>query len=226
MANGDEALVAVQKTALAALLSLARQGVGESTRGKFYGGDALSWSRLDFHERRRRTIDIISKFLRGRGGRCVSKLEDTIVLNIQGEQVAMVCDCIPGSMSVAAARELVGQPFLSDYKTAKKLPPGVAGPVHLIACQKTVSESQALRQLGFPDAVLVAAPFGIYVADDVQKIQMVFSTNCRDETTTQHRVQRFLEWLSQEQEDRLLARRAVSRRKISDLTGEECFKTG
>jgi hypothetical protein len=60
--TGDEALVAVQTTALAALLSLARQGVGESTRGKFYGGDALSWSRLDFHERRRRTIDAVTKF--------------------------------------------------------------------------------------------------------------------------------------------------------------------
>jgi hypothetical protein len=90
------------------------------------------------------------KFLRGRGGRAVPKLEDTVVLNIQGEQVAMVCDCIPASMSVAAARELIGQPFLSDYQMAKKLSPGVAGPVHLIACQKSVSESQALRQLGFP----------------------------------------------------------------------------
>jgi len=219
--TGDESLMAVQRTALAALLSLARQGVGESTRGKFYGGDALSWSRLDFHERRRRTIDTVTKFLRGRGGRAVPKVEDTVVLNIQGEQVAMVCDCIPASMTVAAARELVGQPFLSDHQTAKKLSPSVAGPVHVIACQKTVSESQALRQLGFPDAVLVAARFGIYVADDVQKIQMVFLTNCRDETTTQHRVQRFLEWLSQEQEDRLLAKRAVSRRRISDLIAQE-----
>jgi hypothetical protein len=219
--TGDEALLAVQKTALAALLSLARQGVAESAKGKFYGGDALSWSRLDFHERRRATIGTVTKFLRGHGGRPVPKLEETIALNIQGEQVAMICDCIPASMSVAAARELVGQPFLSDHQAARKLPPGVAGPVHLIACQKTVSESQALRQLGFPDAVLVAAPFGIYVADDVQKIQMVFITNCRDETTTQHRVQRFLEWLSQEQEDRLLAKRAVSRRKISDLVAQE-----
>src|SRR5262245_19508247 len=90
-----------------------------------------------------------------------------------------------------------------------------------IACQKTVSESQALRQLGFPDAVLVAAPSGIYVADDVQKIQMFFITNCRDQTTTQHRVQRFLEWLSQEQEDRMLSRAAVSRRRIIDLIAQE-----
>jgi hypothetical protein len=127
-------------------------------------------------------------------------------------------------MGVATARELVGQPFLADHHIASQLPAGVNGPVHLIACQKNVSESQALRQLGFPDAILVAAPFGIYVADDVQKIQMVFMANCRDETTTRHRVQRFLEWLSQEQEDQLLAKRAASRRKISDLIAQEAVE--
>jgi hypothetical protein len=219
--TGEEALAAAQMTALAALLSLARRGVGESAKGKFYGGDALSWSRLDFNQRRKLTSETIANFLRGRGGRVVPNLENTIVVNIQGQPIAFVCDCIPASMGVAAARELVGQPFLADHHIADQLPAGVSGPVHLIACQKNVSESQALRQLGFPDAVLVAAPFGIYVADDVQKIQMVFVANCRDETTTRHRVQRFLEWLAQEQEDRLLARRAASRRKISDLIARE-----
>lgn len=218
---GEEALAAVQSTALAALLSLARQGVGESAKGKFYAGDALTWSRLDFNERRRLTIRTMTKFLQGRGGRPIPKLDNIIALKIQGEHVAFVCDCIPASMSVAAARELVGQPFLIDHQIAKKLPNEIAGPVHLIACQKSVSESQALRQLGFPDAVLVVAPFGVYVADDVQKVQMVFVANCRDETTTQHRVQRFLEWLSQEREDRFLAKRAAARRRISDLIGQE-----
>lgn len=219
--TGDEAVVAARDTALAALLSLARQGVGESAKGKFYGGDALSWSRLDFNKRRQVTSGTVTEFLKKRGGRVIRGLAGTIALKIQGEEVAFVCDCIPGSMGVAAARELVGQPFLVDHETARRLPEGISGPVHLIACQKTVSESQALKQLGFPDAVLVAAPFGIYVADDVQKIQMVFIANCRDETTTCHRVQRFLEWLSQEREDRLLAKRAISRRKISDLIAQE-----
>jgi hypothetical protein len=223
--TGEEALAAVQTTALAALLSLARQGVGESAKGKFYGGDALSWSRLDFDQRRKLTSGTVANFLRGRGGRAIPNLDNTIIVNIQGESVAFVCDCIPSSMSVAAARELVGQPFLADHQIAKHLPGGVGGPVHLIACQKSISESQALRQLGFPDAVLVAAPFGIYVADDVQKIQMVFLKDCRDDTSTGHRVQRFLEWLSQEQEDRLLANRARSRRKISDLIAREIAST-
>lgn len=220
-ADGEAAVKAAQSTALAALLSLARQGVGESARGKFYGGDALSWSRLDFNERRQQTIHTVKEFLEGRGGRSVAKLKSTILITIRDEQVALVCDCIPASMGVAAARELVGQPFLVDHRTVVNLPKGVAGPVHLIACQKSVSESQALRQLGFSDALLVTAPFGVYVADDVQKIQMVFLTNCRDENTTRIRVQRFLEWLSQEKEDQLLVRRAQSRRKISDLIAQE-----
>jgi hypothetical protein len=219
--TGEEAVEAAQATALAALLSLARQGVGESAKGKFYGGDALDWSRLDFNQRRRTTTRTVTKFLESRGGQPIARLQDTVIVDLQSEHVAFVCDCIPASMGVAAARELVGQPFLLDHHTAGKLPAGVAGPVHLIACQKTISESQALRQLGFPDATLVTGPFGVYVADDVQKIQMVFLANCRDENTTRHRVQRFLEWLAQEQEDRLLARRAISRRRISDLIKKE-----
>ena len=219
--TGEEAVEAAQATALAALLSLARQGVGESAKGKFYGGDALGWSRLDFNERRRMTIRTVATFLKSRGGQPIAKLQDSVIVDLQGERVAFVCDCIPASMGVAAARELVGQPFLFDHLTADKLPSGVAGPVHLIACQKTVSEGQALKQLGFPDAILVTGPFGVYVADDVQKIQMVFLVNCRDENTTRLRVQRFLEWLAQEQEDQLLVRRAISRRRISDLIKKE-----
>ena len=104
-------------------MSLARQGVGESARGKFYGGDALSWSGLDSHERRRRTIDSVIKFLRGRGGRPVPKLEDTIVLTIQGEQVAFRLRLYSRLNERGGAAKLVGQPFLSDYQIAKNFHP-------------------------------------------------------------------------------------------------------
>lgn len=87
----------------------------------------------------------------------------------------------------------------------------------MIACQKSVSESQAVRQLGFPDAVVVSAPFGVYVADDVQKIQMAFIANCRDETTTKENVQAFLNWLNDHGEAKYLVQRAQKRRQISDL---------
>ena len=42
-------------------------------------------------------------------------------------------DCIPAALSTAAARELVGQPFLRDHIIANDLPKRVGGPVHVIA---------------------------------------------------------------------------------------------
>jgi hypothetical protein len=73
-----------------------------------------------------------------------------------------------------------------------------------------------MRQLGFPDATIVAAPFGIYVADKVQKIQMVFLANCRDATTTRHALTRLVEWLDSTGEEANLVSRARGRRRIVD----------
>jgi hypothetical protein len=84
--------------------------------------------------------------------------------------------------------------------------------VHLIGCNRGATESQALQLLGFPDATVVAAPFGIYVADDVQKVQFVLLSNCRDETATRHALQRFIEWLDIAGEAVDLVERARSRK--------------
>ena len=59
------------------------------------------------------------------------------------------------------------------------------------------------------------------VTGDVRKIQMVFIANCRDESRTQTHVQRFLQWLDEQSEDKLLANRALSRRRIADLVAKE-----
>ncbi|TLD71703.1 hypothetical protein FEM03_06070 [Phragmitibacter flavus] len=164
----------------------------------------------------------MAKFLRARsGGYSAEDTSTTVIHSVFEQKIAFVCDCIPATLSTAGARELVGQPFLRDHLMVKGLPDEVGGPVHVIACQKGVTESQAIRQLGFPDAAVVSAPFGVYVADSVQKIQMVFLANCRDETTTRQRVQRFLQWLDEQGEDKLLAGRARSRRKIADLISKE-----
>lgn len=219
--TGEEAVKAAADLAVATLLGLARSGVGVSSLGSYFTGEALQWTRLDFHERRRVTRLAVADFLRARSGNPDAKDHSTtVVLPVAGRKVAFVCDCIPSTLSTAGARELVGQPFLRDHLTVGELAAEVAGPVHVIACQKGVTESQAIRQLGFPDAVVVAAPFGIYISDAVQKIQMVFLANCRDETTTRHRAQRFLQWLEEQGEDQLLAKRAASRRRIADLVAE------
>jgi hypothetical protein len=113
------------------------------------------------------------------------------------------------------------QPFLSDWKTMNEMPKEVAGPVHVIACHKGFTESQAIKLLGFPDAVVVSAPFGVYVADRVQCIQMVFIPNCRDETSTRRGVQHFFHWLAEQAEEADLVARAVSRRKICSVMAVE-----
>lgn len=219
--TGEEAIEKAGELAVAVLLSLARAGVGIASKGSFYTGEALEWTRLDFQGRREVTTQAVVTFLRDRhGAQPVKGRPTTIVAPLEGGQVAFICDCIPSALTTAAARELVGQPFLRDHVLCAALPEGV-GPVHLIACQKGVTETQALRQLGFPDAIAVTAPFGVYVADPVQKIQMVFMANCRDETTTRGQLQRFLQWLAQEGEDRRLAGRAGARRRIADLIAKE-----
>jgi hypothetical protein len=63
--------------------------------------------------------------------------------------------------------------------------------VHVIACHKGVTENQAVGLLGFPDATIVTPAFGVYVADNVQKIQLILLANCRDESSTRYAVQRF-----------------------------------
>ena len=93
--------------------------------------------------------------------------------------------------------------------------------MHLIACHKGVTESQAIKQLGFPDAQIVAGPFGVFVADAHQKIQMVFLANCRDTNATRERAQSFFRWLAQEGEDQPLVERARARRRIVDAIARE-----
>ena len=221
--TGEQAIAGARRLAAAALLGLAHAGVGVKAQGSYYAGEALAWTRMDFAQRREITTRALIHYLSARcGAKPRATLPNCVIYPVAGSKgVAFVCDCIPAAMSTAAARELVGQPFLRDHKICAKLPKGIGGPVHVIACQKGITENQALHQLGFPDAIVVTAPFGVYVADDVQKIQMVFVQNCRDESTTRDRIQRFLMWLDAQGEGELLARRAMSRRKIGDLIAAE-----
>jgi hypothetical protein len=95
------------------------------------------------------------------------------------------------------------------------------GPLHVIACHRTVSETQATNLLGFPDATVVNSPFGVYLADEVQKVQFVFLANCRDSVQTRLASQRFFEWLDQAGESRLLAARAKARARIVTAIAKE-----
>jgi hypothetical protein len=157
-------------------------------------------------------VAVIIESLRASGGRTIDR--KTAIFELADSPILWVCDSVPAGRSVPHARELVGQPFLKDHEKASLLQKNVVGPVHIIACQKNVTESQAMSLLGFPDATIVIAPFGVYVVDDVQKIQIVLIKECRDPTSTNLGLQRFTTWLAQNGEDVLLAKRAKGRAQI------------
>ncbi len=202
--------------AVAQLVSLGRR---EARRGEYAAGAPLDWNRLDFAHRKQEMEAALGEyFIRRKRDAPVKGKDNCYVLPLNEHPVLFVCHGIPAALTVATAREMVGQPFLKDHdyvdlprRRGEKRP---AGPVHLIACQQTVTEAQARRQLGFPDATIVKADFGVYVADEVQKIQMVFLANCRDAATTRDAAGKLFDWLADTGEAALLSRRAEGRRKI------------
>jgi hypothetical protein len=133
---------------------------------------------------------------------------------LDGSSLLTIGHAIPAAMSTPGALDALHQPYLRDHEFSDALEEGMVGPLHLVACNRSVTENQAIRQLGFADAVVVSAPFGVYVADNIQKIQMGFIANCRDDTSTRIGVQRLLEWLQQSGEDQQLIKRAAARARI------------
>jgi hypothetical protein len=201
-----------------AVVALAQAGVGDAAKGKYSSGAALDWTRLDFSARRDQMVTIVRHALLGRPGS--RELDGRAYLQLGGAEVLVEAHAIPAALTVGPAREMVGQPFLRDHELASSLQGAVGGPLHVIACQKTATESQAAKLLGFPDATIVAAPFGVFVADRVQKVQFAFITNCRDESNTRQGVQRFFQWLSQTQEEAAVAERALGRARIARVVAE------
>jgi hypothetical protein len=205
-----------------ALIALAQIGVREASKGRFHSGEALDWSRLGFEARQAEMTKVLRASMAARAG----AVEEGDYLFVKFLEVDVLCvpTSIPAALSDSAAREMVGQPFLNDYKYATALTKRGGkrgGPVHIIACHKSATEAQATKLLGFSDATVVSGPFGIFVADNINKVQFAFIANCRDESNTRHGVQRFFEWLSQTAEDRLVARRAQSRARIVSAIAQE-----
>lgn len=213
----DNAILEAKKAMREAVLNLVQQGAREVKRSRYNAGPALDWSRMDFSARHAAMRTVLSDALSSRGKVTAAG----VVLPVAGKKVLFLPSAIPAAMSVPAAREMVGQPFLKDHLSAPTLKGAVAGPVHVIACHRSVTESQAMALLGFPDATIVTGSFGVYVADNVQKIQLCLISNCRDESSTRHGLQKLFDWLTQTGEDKLLANRAVSRSRVVNAIANE-----
>jgi hypothetical protein len=215
----DDLKARVKEAVRDALIALAQTGVEEANQGRFDSGPALDWSRLDFRARQEAMRRVLRDAMRQRTGS--SDDGDHLIVKIGRSEILIVPSAIPAALTVGPAKEMVGQPFLRDHELAPLLKGNRGGPVHVIACHRTATESQAARLLGFPDAEFVTTPFGVFVADNVQKVQFAFITNCRDEANTRHGAQRFFEWLAQTEEDKLVAQRAAARARIVKAIAQE-----
>ena len=60
-----------------------------------------------------------------------------------GDALAVRIDAIPAALSVAAARERVGQPFMVDHRHAMALDQNsLPGVLHIIACHRVLLKSR------------------------------------------------------------------------------------
>jgi hypothetical protein len=194
-------------------------------------GNALDWSKLDFTARKQKIEAVLLDFLKGLGGKKAApqaaNAERGVVAAIDRTRVLWCVHAIPAATSIAAARELVGQPFVHDYRAVPVMNQSRSvGPVHLIGCHKSITESQALKIRGVADCTLVKTDFGIYLADSIQKIQMLFLANCRDLTATQSAITEMFHWLDDSDEKEAIVNRAQSRKKILKAIAKEMETPG
>ena len=207
----DELVSLAKETVVHAVSDLAKLGVRESRRGQYHLGEALEWSKLDYRARCDRIVETLVAALVENGGNKVR--DDLVTSGLANSPVLIQVHAVPGRMTEPTARELVGRPFLADHQLLREMASS-DGPIHVIGCNRGATETQARDLLGFPDAVIVRAPFGVYVADEVQKIQFMLLENCRDETTTRTQLQRCFDWLDQSGEAKAAAARAKARKRI------------
>lgn len=197
---------------------LARRG-GRGAGRRRDKGRALDWNRLDLDKRRSAMRTALVQEL---SPASASKRGTLLKAGLYAGREAMVRpDAIPASLSVAPAREKVGQPFLRDHELSARLEEeNLPGVIHIIACHRGVTETQALSILGTPDAIAVSGEFGVYVADHVQKIQLIFLSECSDDTAVALAVRQLRGWLSESGEGPRVLDRAVARRKILTTIAE------
>jgi hypothetical protein len=195
------------------VVRLASRGSVSASR-KLDRGEALQWSSLGLAERRERIRGSLARWLDVRPP-AADVSPPLFVLSLAGRDVLVRLAAIPGAASEPAAREMVGQPFLRDHQNAPLLARHrLIGPLHVVACHRTVTEGQAAKMLGTPDSMVVASDFGIFAADHVQKIQVALLARCTDDAATGVVVRRFREWLEQSGEGRRVIERADARRRI------------
>lgn len=205
---------AVKNTLIDAVINLMSNGVREVSRNKGNHGESLIWKNMNYEKRSQSIIKSIKESIETKG----TGFNDgkNYFLEFDNQKILVIVHAIPDTLSIASAREKVGQPFLHDFKMSDifSADENIIGPLHIIGCHKSVTETQTRNILGFPDATILKDSFGIYVADNIQKIQMIFIEKCSDSHSIRLGFQSFLEWLNRTSEVDNLLLRSKSRKNI------------
>lgn len=207
------------------VVDLSKRAIMRRRGASFDLGNALDWSKLNFQMRKSRIEEILQRFLKAELNGHAARLPSggkAIIGELWNTSVCWCVHGIPAATSIAAAREMVGQPFVDDHESVEILSQNKAtGPVHIVGCHKGITEAQALKIRGVPDCTLVKTDFGIYLVDDILKVQIFFLANCRDVTATQSAITEMFQWLDSAEESDDVARRARSRTRILTAIAQE-----
>jgi hypothetical protein len=127
-----------------ALITLTQRGVKESSKGKFYAGAALDWSRLDFAARQQAMIQVVQRSLLGRHR--ARDIAPAVSVPLADTFIYFFPNAIPAALTVPAAREMVGQPFLRDHEIFPIMSPlsrrfmNVSTPMNTGRCQRQTTD--------------------------------------------------------------------------------------
>lgn len=221
--TGEEVIERVRQELQQAVVDMAQRSAATPDFGKSNTGPALQWHRLSYEDRAKAMRGEIANALLDRpdSKQPDKNRPDLVSVVLASKQLLIHLHAVPAALSQPAARERVGQPFLFDHGLQDKLAGCDGGPVHLVAAYKGVTESQALKMLGFPDAIVVPGTFGLHIADAVQKIQLVLLKNCESPTAARRAVTEWLEWLQRSDEAKFLVQRAAARKRIIEAIAKE-----
>jgi hypothetical protein len=113
--NGRTLEQAIRSRIVNATVRLVQQGVADAARGKGYLGPALDWNRMPYPQRSAAMVTSVGIAM---GSASPTKDSSFRIATIEKKRTLFRIGAVPDSMSVATAREMVGQPHLRDAAVA------------------------------------------------------------------------------------------------------------